>query len=103
MSKKQDILNQIDYHQKQIVSLIDRLANVEEEEFETPEEASARTGIDVKYIFETVFGGAKVYKCKHCDSHKLSMVHKGGFQMCDFLCEDCNQITTGGSVIKEKI
>ena len=104
MSTKQEILRQIDYHQNEINSLINQLANVEkEEEFETPEEASTRTGIDAKYIFETVFDGAKVYKCIYCNSHKLSMVHKGGFQMCDFECEECNMITTGGTVIKEKI
>lgn len=103
MSKKQEILKQIDYHQNEINSLINQLANVEEKEFETPEEASARTGIDVKFIFETVFDGAKVYKCKQCNSHKLRMVHKGGFQMCDFECLDCKSITPGASVIKEHI
>lgn len=81
----------------------DEFLQKEEEQMESAEEASQRTGIDVKYIFETVFDGPKIYRCQHCKSYKLQMVHPGGFQPCNFHCKECEKQTLLASVIKEKI
>lgn len=65
------------------------------EEKETIEEASKRTGIEEKYIYDHGFG-PRTYTCTSCKSHKLVIqIAQGSFSPPSYICDDCNEKSLG--------
>jgi len=52
-------------------------------------------GLNPSYVYDHGFG-LQVYHCLNwnCDGHNLKIIHKGGFQLPNYECQDCEHISS---------